>query len=195
MAQDDKTLALRALRLLDLTDLSDDCGEAAIVRLCARAVAPPAPVAAICIWPRHVTVARRVLGESPVRVATVVNFPAGGTNVGRVSADVVEAIGDGAQEIDLVLPYEAMLSGDDQIAADMVSEVKAACAEGGALLKVILETGSCPTPPRSAGPPTSPSRTARTSSRPRPARRPSPRRRRRRGSCWRRSRRAVGPSA
>jgi deoxyribose-phosphate aldolase len=140
----EKAAALRALKLLDLTDLSDECSEAAIVRLCAKAVAPPAAVAAICIWPRHVTVARRVLGDSPVRVATVVNFPAGGTNVGRVSADTAEAIGDGAQEIDLVLPYDAFLSGDEQIAADMVSEVRAACVEGGALLKVILETGKLP---------------------------------------------------
>jgi deoxyribose-phosphate aldolase len=137
-----KALALRALKLLDLTDLSDQCSETAIVQLCARAVAAPGPVAAICIWPRHVTVARRILGDSPVRVATVVNFPAGGTNVARVTADVVEAIGDGAQEIDLVLPYDAFLSGDAQIAADMVGEVKAACEH--ATLKVILETGAFP---------------------------------------------------
>jgi deoxyribose-phosphate aldolase len=144
MAEDDAALALRALKLLDLTDLSDQCSEIAVAQLCARAVGRPAPVAAICIWPRHVSVARRVLGDSPVKVATVVNFPAGGTNVARVSADTAEAIGDGAQEIDLVLPYEAFLSGDEQIAADMVSEIKAACVEGGALLKVILETGAYP---------------------------------------------------
>jgi deoxyribose-phosphate aldolase len=138
----DVALALRALAMLDLTDLSDQCSEAAIVQLCARAVGPPAPVAAICIWPRHVTVARRVLGDSTVKVATVVNFPAGGTNVGRIASDVTEAIGDGAQEIDLVLPYDAFLAGDEDIASDMVSEVKAACED--VLLKVIIETGAFP---------------------------------------------------
>jgi deoxyribose-phosphate aldolase len=142
----DADLAIKALRLLDLTDLSDQCGETAIIHLCEKALAPPGPVAAICIWPRHVSLARRILGEgSPVRIATVVNFPAGGTNVGRVSADTTEAIGDGADEIDLVMPYEAFLMGDEEIARDMVAEIKAVCE--GKLLKVILETGAFPDQP------------------------------------------------
>ena len=76
----DVDLALRALRLLDLTDLSDTASETATAQLCARALAAPGPVAAICIWPQFVAVAHRTLRESPVRIATVVNFPAGGTN-------------------------------------------------------------------------------------------------------------------
>mgnify|MGYP002654696045 CR=1 FL=1 len=139
---EDVGLARRALALLDLTDLGDQATEAGTLQICARATTGPVPVAAICIWPQFVSLARRTLGESPVRVATVVNFPAGGTNVGRVSGDTAEAIGDGADEIDLVMPYKAFLQGDGYIASDMIGEIKAIC--GGTLLKVILETGACP---------------------------------------------------
>ncbi len=137
-----QALARRVLALLDLTDLGDQASEAGIVQLCAKAIAAPGPVAAICIWPQFVSLARRTLGDRSVRVATVVNFPAGGTNVGRISGDTTEAIGDGADEIDLVMPYQAFLQGDAEIAADMIAEIKAVC--GSVLLKVILETGSYP---------------------------------------------------
>ncbi len=134
--------ARRALALLDLTDLSDQCGETGIAQLCDKALGGPVPVAAICIWPQFVSLARRLIGERGVKVATVVNFPAGGTHIARVSADTAEAVGDGADEIDLVLPYKAFLAGDWDIARDMIGEVKAAC--DGRTLKVILETGAFP---------------------------------------------------
>ncbi len=139
----EQLLAARALALLDLTDLSEQANEAGIVQLCAKAVLPQGHVAAICIWPSFVSVARRVLREgSPVKIATVVNFPAGGTHVQRVVGDIAEALDDGADEIDLVFPYKAFLMGDADIAQDMVAEAKAAC--GDKLLKVILETGEYP---------------------------------------------------
>ena len=142
IARSDAVTARRALSLLDLTDLGDQASETGTLQLCARAVAAPGPVAAICIWPQFVSLAKRTLGEASVRVATVVNFPAGGTNVSRISGDTQEAIQDGADEIDLVLPYKTLLQGDTEIAADMVREIKAIC--GPVLLKVILETGSYP---------------------------------------------------
>ena len=65
-----------ALGLLDLTDLSDHGTAADIDELCAKAV--QSNVAAVCIWPRFVPQAVSLLADSSVRVATVVNFPAGG---------------------------------------------------------------------------------------------------------------------
>ncbi|MGL4437924.1 MAG: deoxyribose-phosphate aldolase [Bosea sp. (in: a-proteobacteria)] len=138
----DADTARRAIGLLDLTDLTDQASEPGILQLCARALSGPVPVAAVCIWPQFVSLARRTLGDSAVRVATVVNFPAGGTNVGRISGDTTEAIGDGADEIDLVMPYKAFLQGEPEIATDMIAEIKAVC--GATLLKVILETGHYP---------------------------------------------------
>lgn len=139
----DAALARRALALLDLTDLAEDATEAGARELCRRAVSGPVPVAAVCLWPRFVAAARDALGQgSAVKIATVVNFPAGETAVALVLRETREALAAGADEIDLVLPWRAFLGGDMGAAEAMVSDVKAAC--GKTLLKVILETGEYP---------------------------------------------------
>ncbi|MBB4567744.1 deoxyribose-phosphate aldolase [Rhizobium leucaenae] len=130
-----------ALSLLDLTNLKDDCTPAQIETLCARAQSPYGNTAAICIWPRFVAQARGILGtDHAVRIATVVNFPAGDMEVADVAAEAREAIADGADEIDLVIPYRALLAGNEQAVTDMVAAVRAECT-GPVLLKTILETG------------------------------------------------------
>lgn len=138
----DQDSARRALALLDLTDLSETADDAATRQLCQKAIGGPVPVAAVCIWPRFVRTAREALGAGGVRIATVVNFPAGGDDPAPVLADTEEAIAAGADEIDLVLPWRRFLAGDSAIAAEMVAETRARC--GGTLLKVILETGEYP---------------------------------------------------
>ncbi|MFT3999911.1 MAG: deoxyribose-phosphate aldolase [Rhizobium sp.] len=130
-----------ALSLLDLTNLKDDCTPAQIEALCARAQSPYGNAAAICIWPRFVAQARGILGtDHAVKIATVVNFPAGDMEVADVAAEAREAIADGADEIDLVIPYRAFLAGNEQAVTDMVAAVRAEC-KGPVLLKTILETG------------------------------------------------------
>lgn len=145
-----RAVAARALPLVDLTDLAADCTEAAVDALCDRAATPFGPVAAICIWPRFVARARARLGTSPIRIATVVNFPAGGSDAAPVLAETAQAIADGADEIDLVLPYRAVMAGETRVAETMVRLVAEACREpaagGPALLKVILETGELASP-------------------------------------------------
>jgi deoxyribose-phosphate aldolase len=135
-------LARRALSLLDLTDLSDQASETGTLQLCERAKAPPGPVAAVCIWPQFVKLARRTLQASPVRIATVINFPAGDISSSVVENDIGEALRDGADEIDLVLPWRALLAGDEAPARGMLAEARARCGEK--TLKVILETGEYP---------------------------------------------------
>ena len=133
-------MASRALALLDLTNLKDDCTPDQIVTLCERAQSPFGPTAAICIWPRFVMQARTLLGpDSPIRIATVVNFPSGEMKTEDVLAETRDAVADGADEIDLVIPYRALAKGDEKAVTDMVTAVKAAC--GPAILKTILETG------------------------------------------------------
>jgi len=129
-----------ALTLLDLTNLKEDCDEAAIVVLCARARSAYGTSAAICIWPRFVAQARTILGDrSGVRIATVVNFPSGDLPVDIVVEETRQAIADGADEIDLVIPYRALLAGNEAAVTEMVATVRAACPD--ACLKTILETG------------------------------------------------------
>lgn len=138
----DAALARRALRLLDLTDLAEDTTAQATRALCARSLAAPGPVAAICVWPRFVAAARQALPAGPVAIATVVNFPAGGAERPPVLAAIQTALADGADEIDLVLPWRALLAGDEASARAMVAEAKVQC--GPHQLKVILESGDLP---------------------------------------------------
>ena len=136
----DVEIATRALRSLDLTDLNETCTDQAIGALCKKALDPHGPVAAVCVWPQFVKRAQEGLKGSPVRIATVVNFPAGGEDVSRIMDDTQEALSDGANEIDLVLPYKAVIRGDLAVAIEMVEAVRE-LVDQDRLLKVILETG------------------------------------------------------
>ncbi|MCJ2070136.1 deoxyribose-phosphate aldolase [Methylobacterium sp. J-030] len=137
-------VARRALPLLDLTDLGETCTETRIDALCRDAKA--GPVAAICVWPRFVTQGARALSGTGIRIATVINFPDGGEDCARATDDTAEALRDGADEIDLVLPYRALKRGDAALARDMVEAVRDVC--GSVTLKVILETGELGNPER-----------------------------------------------
>jgi deoxyribose-phosphate aldolase len=76
-----------------------------------------------------------------VRIATVVNFPSGDELIDAVVALTTQAIADGADEIDLVLPYRALANGRRDTAAAMVDAVRAVVPADSHRLKVILETG------------------------------------------------------
>jgi deoxyribose-phosphate aldolase len=135
-------VARRALPLLDLTDLGETCTETKIDALCRDARS--GGVAAICVWPRFVAQGARLLKGTGIRIATVINFPAGGDDCARATDDTAEALRDGADEIDLVLPYRALLRGEAALARDMVEAVRDTC--GTTTLKVILETGELADP-------------------------------------------------
>lgn len=137
--------AKRALRLLDLTDLTDRCSHAAIDVLCEKAYTDHGPVAAVCIWPRFVAHARKRLSGTDIQVATVVNFPGGNQNVDMTVVETRAALDDGAHEIDLVLPYGALMAGDEDIPRAMVEAIAEVCADKG-LLKVIIESGELADP-------------------------------------------------
>jgi len=143
-ADESRAVADRALALLDLTDLTDTCTDTKVDALCRNARA--GGVAAICVWPSFVARGAQILAGSGVRIATVINFPAGGEDAARAADDAAEACRDGAGEIDLVLPYGALLRGEAAIARDMVEAVRDTC--GSATLKVILETGELADPGR-----------------------------------------------
>lgn len=142
---DESSIARRALALLDLTDLSDDCSVVDVRRLCERAVTAHGSVAAVCVWPRFVREASEILRGSPVEVATVVNFPTGDEGVADVVATTRVAIEDGADEIDLVMPYRALSVGDEDVVVTMLDAVREV-VNTPRLLKVILETGELGTP-------------------------------------------------
>ena len=130
------------IQLLDLTSLDDDDTADTVRELCAKAVTPKGNVAAVCIMPAFVGVAKKELAGTGVKVATVANFPDGDDDPFGAADQVQFAIDAGADEVDVVAPWRAHLEGDLEAAATLVAACAAAAPPGA--LKVILETGSHP---------------------------------------------------
>ena len=139
-----KSEATRALACLDLTDLSQDCCAQDINELCKRAVTRHGNVAAVCIWPDFVAQARGALKGSSVKIATVVNFPEGDHPASDVIDLTRKVREDGADEVDMVIPWKALLEGHPENVAARVARVKRAA--DGALVKAIIETGMLESP-------------------------------------------------
>jgi deoxyribose-phosphate aldolase len=143
----DTVLAARALPLLDLTSLNETDSDAEIERLCRRAIAYG--TAAVCIWPRFVPLAKDLLRGSGVRLATVANFPHGSDDIARAAKECAAAAADGADEVDVVAPIDAIRAGDIGMVSELVTACRAEALE--TTLKVILETGVLGEPPLIAG--------------------------------------------
>jgi len=135
-----RLLAQRILSLIDLTNLNDGCTPEDIRTLCARASGPWGHTAAVCVWPRFVGLCKSLLTDSPIQVATVVNFPSGDGEVAATINETVDALIAGADEIDLVLPYTALQRSDESTVIVMLSAIRNV-VPAPSLLKVILETG------------------------------------------------------
>lgn len=142
--------AARALAMLDLTSLGEnDCPEV-VAELLRRAETPAGPVAAVCIWPRFVAQAKTALDGTGIRVATVANFPEGRPDIDGAVETTHQCVRDGADEVDVVWPYDSWLNGNRRVAGDLVAACKQECGDK-AHLKVILETGRLQTHAAIAG--------------------------------------------
>ncbi|QLK59827.1 deoxyribose-phosphate aldolase [Enterobacteriaceae bacterium Kacie_13] len=136
--------AQRALNLMDLTTLNEDDTDAKVIALCHQAKSPAGNTAAVCIYPRFIPIARKTLreqGTPDIRIATVTNFPHGNDDLEIALAETRAAIAYGADEVDVVFPYRALMAGNEQVGFEMVKQCKEACAAANVLLKVIIETG------------------------------------------------------
>lgn len=120
------------LNCIDLTNLNDDGQSAEIEKLCAEATTSQGNVAAVCIYPRFVSLVWKSVMHSPIKIATVVNFPTPNEPFEKVARDIQQAILDGATEIDAVMPH------DDN--GEFVALCKKNCGNK-ASLKIILESG------------------------------------------------------
>jgi len=141
-----KAAALRALKLMDLTTLNDDDTDAKVIELCKNAKTAVGNTAAVCIYPRFIPVAKKQLreqGTPEVRIATVTNFPHGNDDIEIAVAETKAAVAYGADEVDVVFPYRALMAGNEEVGFELVKQCKAAC--GDILLKVIIETGELKT--------------------------------------------------
>ena len=135
-----------AISMIDLTTLEGKDSEGKVLQMCQKALHPlpgdasVGPVAAVCVYPNLVPVAKRALAGSRVKVASVATgFPSGLVPRELKIEETRRAVELGADEIDMVIDRGAFLSGALDAVFDEILAVKRAC--GPAHLKVILETG------------------------------------------------------
>jgi deoxyribose-phosphate aldolase len=135
------------LSVCDLTSLNDDDSEESIRLLCGRAVRPVNTrgdmphVAAVCVFPKFIDIAREVLDGKPVRIATVAGaFPSGDAPTDLKLAEVQASIDRRADEVDYVIDHGLFLKEGNRVVENEVREAKRIC--GARTLKVILETGA-----------------------------------------------------
>ena len=149
--KESKLFALKlALSMVDLTTLEGMDTPGKVRQLCQKAKEPHAElpdlprVAAVCVYPNLVSVAREELKGSGIRVASVATaFPSGMTQREAKIEETQYAVEQGADEVDMVISRGEFLKGNYSFVYDEISAVKEACGE--AHLKVILETGELQT--------------------------------------------------
>lgn len=134
-----------ALNMIDLTTLEGKDTVGKVKQLCYKGIhlddSMDLPtVAAICVYPNMVGVAKNALGKSGVKVASVATaFPSGMSNLAVKLEDTKMAVDLGADEVDMVISRGKFHEGEFQYVFDEIATIKEAC--GKARLKVILETG------------------------------------------------------
>lgn len=144
MLAHDSEVYTQLLNCIDLTTLNDTDTETEITHLCHKARSIYGDVASVCVYQRFVPVCKKILQNTPVRIATVSNFPVGGDDIDAVCDDIRASIANGADEIDVVMPYQRLMAGDADFVAQFIQRCRQACDHH--TLKVILETGALASP-------------------------------------------------
>lgn len=139
-----------ALSMIDLTTLEGKDTPGKVKQLCYKALHlheglnDIPTVAAVCVYPTYVKIAKEALAGSDIQVASVATaFPSGQSSRNTKIIDTEFAVDQGADEIDMVISRGEFLAGEYNFVFDEISAIKEAC--GKAHLKVILETGELET--------------------------------------------------
>ena len=134
------------LSMIDLTTLEGQDTPGKVRQLCQKAIhlhdaMPDLPhVAAVCVYPTMVAIAKDTLKGRDINIASVATaFPSGQAPLSVKLDDTRMAVDAGATEIDMVISRGAFLAGNYGLVFDEILAIKEAC--GDTHLKVILETG------------------------------------------------------
>jgi deoxyribose-phosphate aldolase len=138
------------LNMIDLTTLEGKDTVGKVKQLCYKAqhladhLSGLPTVAAICVYPNHVRTAKKEVGNSGIKIASVAtSFPSGNATLRAKLAETKLAVSYGADEIDMVISRGKFLQGEYNFVFDEIAAIKEAC--GTSRLKVILETGELST--------------------------------------------------
>ena len=136
------------LNMIDLTTLEGADTPNKVRQLCYKAMHPHdkmsgiPTVAAVCVYPTLVRTAKEALKGSNVKVAAVSTyFPSGQSTIEIKLRETQYAIGEGADEIDMVISRREFLQGNFEYVLDQIIQIKQLCHKNKVRLKVILETG------------------------------------------------------
>lgn len=126
-------------RYIDHTLLQPTATISQIKKLCEEA--KQFKFAAVCVPPSYVELAVDAVEKSSVKVATVVGFPFGYQHSEAKATETELAIGNGAEEIDMVMNLGDLLNNNFDYLTNEISYIVSICHERNALLKVIVESG------------------------------------------------------
>ena len=110
-----------------------------IEKLCAEA--KQYDFAAVCVPPNFVKLAKEKLVGSTVQVATVIGFPFGYSATEAKIAEIILAMVDGADELDVVANISAIKNGDWSAIADEINHIMPIIRSKGKVVKIIIESG------------------------------------------------------
>ena len=125
--------------MIDHTLLKPDATAEQVEQLCKEA--RENKFFSVCVNPVHVALVSEQLKGSGVKTCSVIGFPLGALTTEQKVSETRSVIEAGAEEVDMVLNNGAVKAGDDETVRADVAAVAEACHAGGAILKVILETG------------------------------------------------------
>jgi deoxyribose-phosphate aldolase len=126
-------------KYIDHTILKPTCLVADIEKLCAEA--KQYDFAAVCVPPNFVKLAKEKVAGSTVQVATVIGFPFGYSATEAKIAEIILAMVDGADELDVVANISAIKNADWTAIADEINHIMPIIRSKNKLVKIIIESG------------------------------------------------------
>ena len=124
---------------IDHTLLKQTATISEIEKLCKEAM--EYGFAAVCVPPLYVRMTRELLTGTNIKIATVIGFPFGYSAIEAKVAEIVLAIVDGADELDMVVNISAIKNGDWEFVANEINTILPIVNNKERVLKVIIESG------------------------------------------------------
>jgi deoxyribose-phosphate aldolase len=132
--------ASELIALIDHTRLEENDTEDAVAQFCQEAITPKGNCAAVCVYPQYIMIAKSMLKSTSVKVASVANFPTGNTSFKECLNQVEFAFDAGVDEIDIVIPYQELIRGNDFFVNEFIKACKRYSDEH--VVKIIIESGA-----------------------------------------------------
>ena len=124
---------------IDHTVLKPTTTQADIVKLCTEALENN--FAAVCVPPLFVKMSKKMVTNTTVKVATVIGFPFGYSAIEAKVAEIILAIIDGADELDVVINISAIKNNDWQFLANEINTLMPIIRKQQKVIKIIIESG------------------------------------------------------